>query len=364
MSAPCPPPVSAILPFYSFTNRATSLYIFFMSDKTEKKELTILRLLQKAEAPLSSYKIQESLQAMGQEVSERTIRYYFKTLDEKGLTENLGKKGRIITPLGKKELSKARVFDKVGFLESKIDQLTYRMTFDLAQKKGTVIVNISLIDKPTLTRAAPMICQVYEAGYSMGAMMGLFSPGERVGDITIPPGMIGFGTVCSITLNGVLLGHGIPIHSSFGGLLELRHRKPARFVEIIKYDGTSLDPLEVFIRSGMTDYVGAIRNGNGRIGVGFREVPADSRDRVIDLIEKLKEAGLGGFLLVGWPGQPLLEIPVPEGRTGIVVIGGLNPVAILEETGTRIQSRAMAGMVEYERLFHYSEMEERIRGLA
>lgn len=334
-----------------------------MSDKTEKKELAILRLLQKADTPLSSSRILERLQAAGQDASERTIRHYFKILDEKGLTESLGKKGRVITPLGLKELGKARVFDKVGFLESKIDQLTYRMTFDLAQKKGTVIVNISLIQKDALARAAPLICQVYEAGYSMGSMMGLFCPGERIGDIVIPPGMAGFGTVCSITLNGVLLNHGIPVHSSFGGLLELHHRKPVRFVEIIKYDGTSLDPLEAFIRSGMTDYAGAIRNGNGRIGVGFREVPADSRDRVIGLIEKLKEAGLGGFLLVGWPGQPLLEIPVAEGRTGIVVIGGLNPVAILEETGTRIQSRAMAGMVEFERLFHYREMEERIRNL-
>lgn len=334
-----------------------------MSDKTEKKELAILRLLQKADTPLSSSRILERLQAAGQDASERTIRHYFKILDEKGLTESLGKKGRVITSLGQKELGKARVFDKVGFLESKIDQLTYRMTFDLAQKKGTVIVNISLIEKDALARAAPLICQVYEAGYSMGAMMGLFRPGERIGDIIIPPGMTGFGTVCSITLNGVLLNHGIPVHSSFGGLLELHHRKPVRFVEIIRYDGTSLDPLEAFIRSGMTDYAGAIKNGNGRIGVGFREVPADSRDRVIELIEKLKEAGLGGFLLVGWPGQPLLEIPVAEGRTGIVVIGGLNPVAILEETGTRIQSRAMAGMVEYERLFHYQEMEERIRSL-
>ncbi|MFZ5765160.1 MAG: DUF128 domain-containing protein [Thermodesulfobacteriota bacterium] len=334
-----------------------------MSDKTEKKELAILRLLQKNEAPLSSAKILEHLQAMGQEVSERTIRHYFKILDEKGLTENLGKRGRVITPLGLKELNKARVYDKVGFLETKIDQLTYRMTFDLTRRSGTVIVNISLIDKETLARTAHLICRVYEAGYSMGAMMGLFPPGERVGDMIIPADMIGFGTVCSITLNGVLLAHGVPIHSSFGGLLELRNRKPMRFVEIIKYDGTSLDPLEVFIRSGMTDYAGAIRNGNGRIGVGFREVPADSRDRVIDLIEKLKDAGLGGFLLVGWPGQPLLEIPVQEGRTGIVVIGGLNPVAILEETGTRIKSRAMAGLVEYERLFHYAEMAERIRTL-
>lgn len=334
-----------------------------MSDKTERKELTILRILKNAEAPLSSAKLLENLNAMGQEFSERTVRYYFQTLDEKGLTKNHGKKGRVITELGMMELDRAKVFDKVGFLGAKIDQLTYRMSFDLYKKTGTVITNISLIENEMLSRVAPMICQVYEAGLSMGTMMDLFNSGERVGDSIIPAGMTGFGTVCSITLNGVLLAHGVPTHSSFGGLLELRDYKPSRFVEIIKYEGTSIDPLEVFIRSGMTDYSGAIKNGNGRIGVGFREVPADSRENVIDLAEKLKDVGLGGILLVGWPGQPLLEIPVTEGRTGVVVIGGLNPVAILEETGIKIQSRALAGMVEYEKLFHYKEMSDRISAM-
>jgi len=346
---------------FLFENNRRILYFFFMSEKTEKKELAILRLLQKAQGPLTSLNLIENLQAMGHEVSERTVRYYFKEMDRKGLTKNLGKKGRIITESGLKELGDARVFDKVGFLTAKIDQLTYRMSFDLHKKSGTVIVNVSLFHPGRLLQLCPLIQRVFDAGYAMGAMMALFRHGERVGDIIIPKNMVGLGTVCSITLNGVLLAHGIPPHSSFGGLLELRDHKPTRFVEIIRYDGTSLDPLEVFIRSGMTDYSGATETGNGRIGVGFREVPSDSRDRILSLMHELEEAGLGGFLMIGWPGQPLLEIPVMEGRLGAIVIGGLNPVAILEEKNIKVRSRAMAGMVEYERLFHYGEMEERIR---
>jgi repressor of nif and glnA expression len=334
-----------------------------MSEKTEKKELAILRLLQKAEGPVSSQRLRENLHAMGHEVSERTIRHYFLEMDRRGLTENKGKKGRVITELGLKELGSARVYDKVGLLAAKIDQLTYRMSFDLYKKSGTVIINVTIAQKEQLPEIVPLVTRVYGAGYSMGNMMALFEPGERVGGIMIPEGMVGLGTVCSITLNGVLLAHGIPTHSSFGGLLELRDRKPTRFVEIIKYDGSSLDPLEVFIRSGMTDYVGATENGNGRIGVGFREVPADSRESVIALIQKLEGVGLGGILMVGWPGQPLLEIPVTEGRVGAVVIGGLNPAAILEEKGVKVKSRALAGMVEYERLFHYREMKDRISRL-
>ena len=87
---------------------------------------------------------------------------------------------------------------------------------------------------------------------------GILAPGEQIGSLTVPPDRIGFCSVCSITINGVLLKHGVPTTSRFGGLLELRDRTPVRFVEMIHYDGTSIDPLEVFIRSGMTDYHGAI----------------------------------------------------------------------------------------------------------
>jgi repressor of nif and glnA expression len=38
------------------------------------------------------------------------------------------------------------------------------------------------------------------------------------------------------------------------------------------------------------------------------------------------------------------------------MIGGLNPIAILEETGHRIESRAMAGLIDYTQLFHVDEL--------
>lgn len=59
--------------------------------------------------------------------------------------------------------------------------------------------------------------------------------------------------------------------------------------------------------------------------------------------------------------QPLLEIPVSEGRVGAVVIGGPNPLTIFEETGLRVQSRAMAGIMDFNRLFRYEELPSRVR---
>jgi len=107
----------------------------------------------------------------------------------------------------------------------------------------------------------------------------------------------------------------------------------------------------------------AVDAGNGWIGVGCRVLPVERRANVLALNGKLEEVGLGGFMMVGWPGQPLLEVPVNEGRVGAIVIGGLNPAATLEESGVKVGSRALAGMIEYDELFHYSEMGERLDDL-
>jgi repressor of nif and glnA expression len=47
------------------------------------------------------------------------------------------------------------------------------------------------------------------------------------------------------------------------------------------------------------------------------------------------------------PNQPLFGIPVGEGRTGLVVMGGLNPAAALEEAGLNSENRSLAGLLEY-----------------
>jgi|EPASupsiteSAE347_1022098.scaffolds.fasta_scaffold00402_32 repressor of nif and glnA expression len=332
-----------------------------MVERKKRKELLLLNVLKNTDSPLSSARISEELSALGHEMSERTVRLYLQQMDRDGLTKSGGKRGHWITQSGLTELESSKIIEKVGFLSAKIDQMTYQMNFDLNTTSGTVVINVTLVDPAQVVKKIPDIIKVYADGYAMGHLMTFLGPGESLGHINVPEKMIGIGTVCSITLNGVLLKHGIPTVSRFGGLLELRDKKPVRFVEIIMYDGTSIDPLEIFIRSGMTDYVGAIRTGNGKIGASFREFPAESRETVVHLAGTLDRIGLGGLVRVGMPGQSLLDIPVSEGRIGAIVIGGLNPVSILEETGVRAYSRALAGLIDFKRLFRFDEMEDRIR---
>jgi repressor of nif and glnA expression len=331
-----------------------------MNDSIERKRLAILKSLYRANTPMVSQKITEDLVSQGYDLSERTVRFHLLSLDKKGLTFDMGKLGRKITEKGIIELSKARAFEKVGYLAARIDQLTYLMRFNLEKLEGSVLVNVSLIRREMLEKAYPLMSKVFEAGYAMGKLLVLFKPNEQVGETTIPDSYVGIGTVCSITINGVLLAHGIPVNSRFGGLLEIEDREPTRFVAIINYDGTTLDPLEIFVKSGMTNYTNAVKYGSGLIGASMREIPAASRDNVVELAAKLEQAGLGGFMRIGKPGQSLLEIPIDEGRIGAIVIGGLNPVAILEESGMNLISHTLAGFIDYSHLFPYTELKSRI----
>lgn len=325
-------------------------------DKTERHRTEILNVLSRSSGPVSSAEISHHLANAGYLLSERTVRLYLQQLDADGLTLPHGRRGRTISDKGLDELRVADVMQRVGYLSAKIDQMTYNMTFDLATRTGKLVVNTSIVDPQHLAGSLDKVCQVFAKGYAMGNRCAVLGPGESVGDVTVPPDKVGFCTVCSITLNGVLLKHGVPTTSRFGGLLELRNGLAVRFVEMIHYDGTSIDPLEVFIRSGMTNYSGAIRDGNGLIGASFREMPDDSRDLVLNLSERLSAVGLGAFLEVGLPGQPVLGLPVNHGRIGSVVIGGLNPIAILEEMGHRVYSRALSGLLDYNRLYSYEEL--------
>lgn len=332
-----------------------------MSDSVEDKRIKILQILRVNSDPVSSGKITQILNGEGLKISERTVRFHLQAMDKKGFTKYKPREGRVITTLGEMELNKSKAYEKVGFLSAKIDEYSYNMNFDIDTTKGTVLVNITLISREDLEESIELLEDAFESGYSMGSLITLIYPEESTEDIHIPDGFVGIGSVCSITLNGILLSKGIPVHSIFGGLLEVSGGNPKRFVEIIRYRGTSLDPLEIFISSGLTDHVGVCNSGNGLVGASFREIPTICREEVIKISDRCKEIGLGGILQVGYPGSELLEIPVSEGRTGMVVTGGLNAVGLLAESGIKLYSKTLSGYVEFSKLFSYKKLKEKIR---
>ena len=79
----------------------------------------------------------------------------------------------------------------------------------------------------------------------------------------------------------------------------MRSPKTERFVAIIYYEGTSLDPSEQYIRARMTTVREAAKTGRGRILANFREIPAPSRALVSEKMAEMKEAGIGGVYWIG-----------------------------------------------------------------
>ncbi|MBP5543461.1 MAG: DUF128 domain-containing protein [Kiritimatiellae bacterium] len=330
------------------------------TSKFSSRRLRILDALKRHARPVSGAALAAELAGQGMEVSERTVRADLAALSREGAVVTFGKRGHLLSAAGRRELSSASTVQRIGFLSSKIDEMTFGMDFDLDARSGTVMVNTTVCDASTLFDAADEISSVFEKGYSMGTLVALAGPGETIGEVTVPEGKVGFCTVCSITINGILLKHGVPMRSRFGGLVEMRRGVPVRFAEAIDYNGTSLDPLVIFIRGGFTDYRSAVKTGSGLVGASFREFPASALDTVRDIARRAEKAGLGCFLEIGLPGRDLLGVPVGEGCCGAVVIGGLNPVSIMEERGSHVAASALSGFLDYDRLFHYSRLKHRL----
>lgn len=322
--------------------------------KTKRQMTAILRVLQESEGPLGSTSISERLGWQGIELSERNIRNYLAEADRMRWTRNLGRRGRSLTDLGAGELERSLVVDKVGFVSALVDELAYRMAFDVHQRKGSVIMNVSTVALADAPAALRTICRIFKLGMGMGELMSLAGPGERIGTYLVPEGRFAFGTVCSVTINGILLRANIYTFSRFGGLLQMVVQKPQRFSEIINYDGSSLDPLEIFIRGRMTSIGRIAQTGSGTLGASFREVTMAALPEVRKLVALSEKCGIGGFLAVGSPNQPLLDIPVSRGRVGLVVAGGLNPVAAVVEQGIPAKLTAMSTMCDFDDLVHYS----------
>ncbi len=326
------------------------------TQEVERKEHLILKILSDSQQPLGARVIARLLKDRGVYLGERAVRYHLKLMDERGLTRLVSRDGRLITELGIEELGNALVRDKVGFAITRIELLAFRTGFDWEQGAGLVPVNVSLFQKGRFERALQAMKPVFAAGICVSDLVAVAREGEHLGELIVPPGRIGLATVCSVVMNGTLLKTGVPMDSRFGGILQIRNHEPLRFVELIHYAGSSLDPSEVFIRAKMTSVRDVAKTGNGKILANFREIPAMCRPIAEKVVAKLKEAGLGGLMVMGNTSEPICEIHVELNRIGMILIGGLNPVAAAEEAGIEAENYAMSTVMEYQELKKFKEV--------
>lgn len=317
---------------------------------SERQMISILRILSGSSEPIGSKIIARKLEHEGIFLSERGVRYHLMTADLRGYTQCLGRDGRMITPEGRQEVKEALAAQQLGFVREKLEMLAYQTTFDPEKRTGQLSINTSLIRKDEFKRAILVMKDAFRAGICVSDLVAVASEGERLGSVIIPNGHIGLATVCSVVTNGVLLRAGVPCEYRFGGVLQIRNSEPRRFVAIIEYSGTSIDPSEQFIRAKMTSVSEATKTGNGKILGVFRTVPAPAREVVEKKITLLKEAGFGGIYALGNTSEPLCQIPVAPNRIGIVQLSGLNPIAAASEAGIEIENIAESGLIDLKQL--------------
>jgi len=321
-----------------------------IDSQVQRKLIEILRILYENKEPIGARLIADRMNERGYPIGERGVRYHLRILDERGLTRRQGYDGRVITEPGINELNDALVGDRVGFIITRIEKLIYDTTFDLKTGEGKVIINMSIIDKNDFDKTMEILRHVVYDGYSISPYIKSLDEGTVSSDIEIPEGKLGLATMCSITVDGILLNHGIPVNPKYGGILEIKKRKPVCFEDIIAYSGTSIDPMRIFMSKKMTKVLDAVDTGSGKLLANLREIPATAVSEAEKILCSVMDARIGSIAEIGESGKSVLDAPVDAGKVGVVVYAGTNAMAAVEETGIKVETHPISTVIEFKEL--------------
>ncbi len=244
----------------------------------------------------------------------------------------------------------------IMFIISRIENMMYEVTFDPKKRKGKIIVNISIVNESDFKKVIGLIRQAVHSGLSVSPYIKIVHPGEKIGKVVIGKGKIGIATACSITIDGVLLKAGIPVKPKFGGVVEIHDGSPLRFTDVLTYDSTTIDPLDVLMSQELTSVAQMINTGSGKILANLREAPMAARDKIEQVLDSLVEAGFSCILEVGEPNNDILGVQVGRDKLGIVVIGGTNPMALVQEHDIDINTQEMSILLDIGEMAHIDEL--------
>lgn len=307
--------------------------------RTERKYIEILRILREHQDPMGAKRLSELMAERGFVLSDRAVQYYLSYLDSMGFTEKIGNQGRILTPLGMAETDNALVDDRIGFVISKLERLAYRSTFDPATSTGDVAYNLSMVPEESFEKAQEIFNDVAKMG------CGFFNSYKIIErDPRIPSGHVGFITLCSITMDGVFQRKGVPVKMAFGGRLEIENGTPQQFRDLIGYRGTTIDPLELFISSGLTSISSYTRSRTGITLANVREVPASAQPQVEETIRLMNACG---FVFPVTMGSQVFNLPLNPYRLSIVAFSGLNYIGNCVEHGIEVKTEIGAGNIPF-----------------
>lgn len=307
----------------------------------DRRTYDLLRLI-RANEPIGSIRLVDQMQRRGYSIKGRTIRLLLSELDEAGLTEKVPGKGRRLTPEGRAELDRGDVGGRLYQIRERIATLTSQVTYDPYERSGELVA--CTVTVPTVS--VPAALAELDA-------LGASALGPVVASVERADEGVRLGLPSSITLDGVLLSHGIDVDLITAGLVE--YEPPGgdgdgtvrRYIDTLSGEGSTMDVVSLLVEAGRTSVADALAGETGVLIVDNREFPLNRLQEAEELADETV-AALGGVLDVRRPREPG---PFPRGTPGwdfaSLTYGGVGEIglALLHEAGLLTDWETLSGPV-------------------
>ncbi len=228
---------------------------------------------------------------------------------------------------------------KIPFLLSKSWNLIQQVNFDVEKRKGDIIANVSYVNKDMLDKSLTIMEETFNNNPRY------INPHYKILEHPTDDAKAGIGTICSLSIDGLLINNGIMSTPKYGGLLELT--EPPLFIDLISYNGTTVDPHKIFLSKKMTSITGNI--GPNKILASVKEIPYISRDYAVHLLDILNNIGFSIYK-IGKPRELVYNAKVDNYNFGVICGGGLNTIGALKEKGIDVEVKAIEKLIPFEKM--------------
>jgi repressor of nif and glnA expression len=231
------------------------------------------------------------------------------------------------------------------FTLSRIENMMHQVSFEPQAMKGMIITNTTRVRRESLPELLEIFSDTIHSGLAVCPYIKVEEE-EKLFKIK---------TACSLTIDGMLLKHGIPVKPKGGGIVEVAEREPIRFTEMIMYWATTIDPIDILTSQELTDITGMMRTGEGRILGNLQEAPMLAREKIEEVLDQLSSAEFSGVLALGEPNMNVLGVSVERDHMGIALVGGTNLVAAARECGIELEHESISDLTDISEMRHIED---------
>lgn len=306
-----------------------------MVPNDDRRTYDLLRLIGENE-PIGSIRLVEQMQRRGYSIKGRTIRLMLSDLDEAGLTEKVAGKGRRLTDRGRDELDRGDVGGRLASVRERIATLTSRVTYDPTDDVGELVAGTATVSEDELERTFDALERLHDS--SLGPVL------VSATDATIRDG-VELAFPSSISVDGVLLSHGIDSRLITAGLVEY-DGEIRRYIDAISGENATMDVTSLLIEAGRTDVERYLEGDTGVFIVDNREFPVTRFEEGRDLATATCDA-IGGAVDLRRPRE---SGPFPAGNpswdfASLTYVGpGETAISLLYERGLTTAWESLNGI--------------------